>query len=111
MKKQSCRMTQQERDDHKAAGKYRRMTDRQLMDEIRGLKSEAEKWESKAKAMAALADEAGKPHAKPKETIGLYLDRLLERAGSGNGIGRGTIYKLRKILDSMTEEELKAAGE
>ena len=59
MKKQSCRMTQQERETHKEAGKLRRMTDQQLVDYVNRLKERAEKSEeeaNKSKAIAAKAE-------------------------------------------------------
>lgn len=114
MKKKSCRMTMQEREVHKEAGKYRRMTDKQLMDTILGLKRQVEKADSREKAMAAaLAEsqhelEQAKKERKAssevdeKEAVEKFLQHLSTMAGTGNGIGNGTIFKLRRILENMS---------
>lgn len=113
MKKQSCRMTPQEREVHKEAGKYRRMTDQQLMDTIQGLKWQAEKADARAKAMAAGMEEAQRelerakniqkesPGLDEKAAVEKFLQHLSSMAGTGNGIGNGTVFKLRRILASM----------
>lgn len=116
MKKQSCRMTAQEKADHKEAGKYRRMTDQQLVDTIRSLKQRAEKAEVERNAMAALADDAKREAKQAKEeresssgaaildekaAVERFLLHLQSMAGTGNGIGNGTIFKLRRILADM----------
>ena len=41
MKKQSCRMTQQERETHREATKLRKMTDQQLVDYVNSQKEQA----------------------------------------------------------------------
>lgn len=116
MKKQSCRMTAQERENHKEAGKYRRMTDQQLVDTIRDLQRRAEKAEAGEKAMAALAADAqheaemakeecknssGAAKMDEKAAVEKFLLHLQSMAGTGNGIGNGTIFKLRRILADM----------
>ncbi len=135
VKKQSCRMTPQEKEIHKEAGKYRRMTDQQLIDAINGLKRQTEKAVAERNAMAALAEE--KEHEAEianraavaaaeamrekveelskrskescqtggREAVRAFLDKLLEKAGTGNGIGRGTIFKLNKILENLPDED------
>lgn len=135
VKKQSCRMTPQEKEIHKEAGKYRRMTDQQLIDAINGLKRQTEKAVAERNAMAALAEE--KEHEAEianraavaaaeamrekveelskrskesrqtggREAVRAFLDKLLEKTGTGNGIGRGTIFKLNKILESLPDED------
>lgn len=133
VKKQSCRMTVQEKEVHKEAGKYRRMTDQQLVDTVSDLRHRAEKAEAQSAEMAALAEEreheteiaqraaAAAAHAmaekvkeaasrtegqkKGKEAVNCFLDRLYENVGTGNGIGRGTIFKLRKFLETMTDDD------
>ena len=50
-------MTQQEKETHKEAGKYRRMTDQQLVDMVNDLKRQAEKAIAERHALAALAEE------------------------------------------------------
>lgn len=116
MKKQSCRMTAQERENHKEAGRYRRMTDQQLVDTIRNLQQRAEKAEAERNAMAALAADAqheaemameecknssSAVKLDEKAVVEKFLLHLQSMAGTGNGIGNGTIFKLRRILADM----------
>ena len=106
MKKQSCRMTPQEREIHKEAGKYRRMTDQQLMDTIQGLKRQAEKADAREKALAAGWEKVKQERKAPagideKAAVEKFLQYLSTMAGTGNGIGNGTIFKLRRILADM----------
>lgn len=117
MKKQSCRMTAQEIENHKEAGKYRRMTDQQLVDTIRNLQRRAEKAEASEKALAALATDAQHEVEKAREeckssscsadaanekaAVEKFILHLQSMAGTGNGIGNGTIFKLRRILADM----------
>lgn len=131
MKKQSCRMTQQERETHKEAGKYRRMTDQQLVDMVNDLKRQAEKAIAERNAEAALAEEEkhraeiaeraaqaaaqnmaekvkeaaekASDTAAGKEAVEKFLQELQIKAGTGNGIGNGTILKLRRILKDMPD--------
>lgn len=116
MKKQSCRMTSQEREAHKEAIKLRKMTDRQLVDYVNGLKIRAEKAEaeaekSKAKAAKAEAVKNAKNAANAvknrnaggKAVVESFLQALKAKTGSGNGIGNGTIFKLKRILDEMPD--------
>lgn len=113
VKKQSCRMTPQEREIHKEAGKYRRMTDQQLMDTIQGLKRQAEKADAREKALAAGWEDTKRELEKVKRerkapagidekaAVEKFLQYLSTMAGTGNGIGNGTIFKLRRILADM----------
>lgn len=114
MKKQSCRMTPQEREAHKEAIKLRKMTDRQLVDYVNGLKIRAEKAETeaeKSKTKAAKAEAEAMKNAKNaanavknrnaggKAVVESFLQALKAKAGSGNG----TIFKLKRILDEMPD--------
>lgn len=113
VKKQSCRMTPQEREIHKEAGKYRRMTDQQLMDTIQELKRQAEKADAREKALAAGWEDTKRELEKVKRerkapagidekaAVEKFLQYLSTMAGTGNGIGNGTIFKLRRILADM----------
>ena len=133
MKKQSCRMTQQEKETHKEAGKYRRMTDQQLVDMVNDLKRQVEKAIAERNALAVLAEEekhraeiaeraaqaaaqnmaekvkeASEKASAAKEAAGKgavekFLQELQIKAGTGNGIGNGTIFKLRRILKDMPD--------
>lgn len=118
MKKQSCRMTPQEREAHKEAIKLRKMTDRQLVDYVNGLKTRAEKAETeaeKSKTKAVKAEAEAMKNAKNaanavknrntggKAVVESFLQALKAKTGSGNGIGNGTIFKLKRILDEMPD--------
>lgn len=133
MKKQSCRMTQQERETHKEAGKLRRMTDQQLVDYVNSLKDQARKGKdqeevhkaeietleaeiNKYKAKTNRAEAEARNNAKNaaqaiktrnaggKAAVERFLQELKKRTGSGNGIGSGTIFKLKRILDTMPDD-------
>lgn len=126
-------MTQQEKETHKEAGKYRRMTDQQIVDMVNGLKRESEKAIAQRNAEAELAEEekhradiaeraaeaaAQNMAEKVKEAaekassmggtagkaaVEKFLQELQIRAGTGNGIGNGTIFKLRRILKDVPD--------
>ena len=93
MKKQSCRMTPQEREVHKEAIRLRKMTDQQLVDYVNGLKKQP-----------GAAKDQGTTHTGGKTAVDCFLQKLKEKAGSGNGIGNGTIFKLKRILDTMPDD-------
>lgn len=93
MKKQSCRMTPQEREVHKEATRLRKMTDQKLVDYVNDLKEQAG---------AAKNQEAA--HTGGKAAVERFLQELKEKTGSGNGIGNGTIFKLKRILDTMPDD-------
>ena len=129
MKKQSCRMTQQEKETHKEAGKYRRMTDQQLVDMVNDLKRQVEKAIAERNALAVLAEEekhraeiaeraaqaaaqnmaekvkeaSAAKEAAGKGAVEKFLQELQIKAGTGNGIGNGTVFKLRRILKDMPD--------
>ena len=130
MKKQSCRMTQQERETHREATKLRKMTDQQLVDyvnsqkeqagsakdqeavhkaEIEELEAEVAKYKAKANKAEAEARKNAENAVKGKSTGGKaaverFLQELKKKTGSGNGIGNGTIFKLKRILDTMPDD-------
>ena len=133
MKKQSCRMTQQERETHKEATKLRKMTDQQLVDyvnsqkeqagpakdqeavhkaEIEELEAEVAKYKAKANRAEAEARKNAENAVKAikgkstggKAAVERFLQELKKKTGSGNGIGNGTIFKLKRILDTMPDD-------
>lgn len=83
MKKRSCRRSETERSIHDQAVKIRKMTDEQIADHINSLR-------------AAQRTRA----ASPKEAVANYIDSLEKLIGTGNGIGPGTIFRLRQHLDA-----------
>lgn len=123
MKKQSCRMTQQERETHREATKLRKMTDQQLVDYVNSQKEqagpakdqeavhkaeieelEAEVAKYKAKANRAEAEAIKGKNTGGKAAVERFLQELKKKTGSGNGIGNGTIFKLKRILDTMPDD-------
>ena len=133
MKKQSCRMTQQERETHREATKLRKMTDQQLVDyvnnqkeqagpakdqeavhkaEIEELEAEVAKYKAKANKAEAEARKNAENAVKAikgkstggKAAVERCLQERKKKTGSGNGIGNGTIFKLKRILDTMPDD-------
>ena len=114
MKKQSCRMTQQERETHREATKLRKMTDQQAVRkaEIEELEAEVAKYKAKANRAEAEARKNAENAAKAikgknaggKAAVERFLQELKKKTGSGNGIGNGTIFKLKRILDTMPDD-------
>lgn len=106
MKKQSCRMTQQERETHREATKLRKMTDQQLVDYVNNQKEQAgpaKDQEAVHKAENAVKAIKGKSTGG-KAAVERFLQELKKKTGSGNGIGNGTIFKLKRILDTMPDD-------
>lgn len=123
-------MTQQERETHREATKLRKMTDQQLVDyvnsqkeqagpakdqeavhkaEIEELEAEVAKYKAKANKAEAEARKNAVKAIKGKSTGGKaaverFLQELKKKTGSGNGIGNGTIFKLKRILDTMPDD-------
>ena len=133
MKKQSCRMTQQERETHREATKLRKMTDQQLVDYVNSQKEQAgpakdqeavhkaeieelEAEVAKYKAKANKAEVEARKNAenavtaiKGKNTGGKaaverFLPQLTKKTGSGNGLGKGKIYQLTRHLETMQDD-------
>ena len=49
--------------------------------------------------------QTGRKHPKGKKaTVERFLQELKKKTGSGNGIGNGTIFKLKRILDTMPDD-------
>ena len=91
MKKRNCRLTPAERERHEEAVKLRKMTDEQIcahLDEIRSAGYKAGYSEGKRDRPAAEAEDQ---HRSVKD----FLARLTWMAGTGNGIGPGTVAKVK----------------
>lgn len=126
-------MTQQERETHREATKLRKMTDQQLVDyvnsqkeqagqakdqeavhkaEIEELEAEVAKYKAKANKAEVEARKNAENAVKAikgkstggKATVERFLQELKKKTGSGNGIGNGTIFKLKRILDTMPDD-------
>ena len=68
MKKQSCRMTQQERETHREATKLRKMTDQQLVDYVNSQKEQAGPAKDQEAVHKAEIEELEAEVAKQKPT-------------------------------------------
>ncbi len=91
MKKRNCRKSEEEKAMHERAVKIRKMTDYQLCIYIDALKDNA--YED------GFRD--GKNQVKPAfgNAIEEFIQRLDVMSGTGNGIGKSTVYKLRKFAE------------
>ena len=80
MKKKSCRMTELERQQHDRAVKVRKMTDEKLCEYL-------------DKLAYREPEEAGPGVAE-------FIQLMEEKAGSGNGIGKVTVGKVKNFAVS-----------
>lgn len=71
-------MTTEDRAVHDFAVKLRKMTDKQLYDYISAMQATQET-------------------KTPSEIITEFIDLVERKCGTGNGLGRSTVYKLRKL--------------
>ncbi len=98
MKKRKCRMTEGERLTHEQAIKIRKMTDQQIDHYLNDLQTKA--YED---GMERGAREAGATksvnHATGDNAIAGFISHLDALSGTGNGIGKSTVYKLRKVAE------------
>lgn len=96
-KKKNCRMTEEERAVHDRAVRLRKMTDQQLCDFVdRQHSLGIDEGIRLSKESVKRRDDA--------ELIGKFVDYLEEKKGSGNGIGGGIIYRLRKEIQSAVTD-------
>ncbi len=91
MKKRNCRKNEEEKRMHERAVKIRKMTDYQLCMYINALKDDA--YEE------GFRD--GKNQAEPTtgNKVSEFIQHLDVMSGTGNGIGKSTVYKLRKFAE------------
>ena len=88
MPKRNRQKTEAERAQHDTAVRVRKMTDAQLcafLDETyqRGKR-----------------DGAAAPPPPPQNDVAAFIQLLDAKSGTGNGIGKSTVYKLRKVAQS-----------
>lgn len=84
-KKRNCRKSDLERELHERAIRVRKMTDEQLCNYLDSL--------------SALKTPPPAINPDPAEVIHNFLNVLEENCGSGNGIGKSTVFKLRKFVE------------
>ena len=112
MKKQSCRMTQQERETHREATKLRKMTDQQLVDYVNSQKEQAgpaKDQEAVHKAeIEELEAEVAKYKAKANKAE-VEARKNAENAGRDTGcipeIRRISYRKLRTACNSVPDPD------
>lgn len=93
MKKRNCRLTPEEREQHEQAVKLRRMTDEQIcisLGEIRSTGYQAGHQQGKC-------DQAILEMENRNRGVKNFLFRLDCLSGTGNGIGPGTVAKLKEF--------------
>ena len=79
MKKRSCRKSNQQKEMHERAVKIRKMTDEQLCRYIDSL--------------------SGGTTTAAKNRVAEFIQHLDCLSGTGNGIGKSTVYKLQKFAE------------
>lgn len=87
MKKRNCRKSENERIMHERAVKIRKMTDEQICSYIDGLNKAAE---------ASKSQNTNKTASNRVKDFIRHLDSM---SGTGNGIGKSTVYKLQKFAE------------
>ena len=98
MARKNCKMTAEQRARHDKATKLRKMTDDQLCDFM------TEQYNIGVNEGMKLG-KSQQPKHQPEETIiEKFIDYLETKKGTGNGIGGGAIYRLRKELKRAVEE-------
>jgi hypothetical protein len=93
---------------HARAVSYRKMTDEQLCAEF-----DAQYNKGRSEGMnegALLAQQAAAKPQNEEAVIAKFIDWLEGRTGSGNGIGGGTIFKLRKELANAVSVKVIGGG-
>ena len=92
MAKRNCRMTEAERAIHDRAVSLRKMTDQQLCDTVDRQHSLG------IDEGIRIAGENAKKSTDEKAVVERFIDYLEGKVGSGNGLGGGSIYRLKKEL-------------
>lgn len=93
---------------HARAVSYRKMTDEQLCAEF-----DSQYGKGRTEGMNEGALLAEKAAAKPPDeaaAINKFLDWLESRRGTGNGIGGGTLFRLRKELNRAVTDKVIGGG-
>ena len=92
MAKKNCRMTEEERAMHDRAVRIRKKTDQQICEFVDRQHSVG------IDEGIRLAHETAENTRDDAALINKFIDYLENKKGSGNGIGGGTIYRLRKEI-------------
>lgn len=93
MKKRNCRLTPAERDQHEQAVRIRKMTDEQICQRLKEARAAGYKTGyQQGKCDQSIAEMEDR-HRGVKD----FLFRLSCLSGTGNGIGPGTVAKLKEF--------------
>ena len=104
MAKVNCRRSEEERAVHNRAVSLRKMSDKALCDFMdaqhqNGIDIGIELAKSAAQEEATVRPDA-------KAVLDRFIDYLQEKVGSGNGIGGGTVMKLRKEVEKAVADNV-----
>lgn len=97
MAKKNCRMTDAERAVHDRAVSLRKMTDQQLCDVM-----DRQHSLGIDEGIRLAAEDKAKKN--DREVVERFIAYLEGKVGSGNGIGGGAIYRLRKEIENACTE-------
>lgn len=100
MAKKNCRMTEAERAIHDRAVSIRKMTDQQICEFVNRQYSNGMDEGIKA------AKHDAKATKNEAEAVTKFIEYLTGKVGTGNGIGNGTIYRLKKELQAAVTDEI-----
>ena len=87
-KKRNCRRSDLEKEQHERATRIRKMTDTQICEYLDSLN----------RTRCCPSDCDGAPGSAAR-IIDRLICRLDESCGTGNGIGKSTVFKLRKFVE------------
>lgn len=87
-KKRNCRKSDLEKEQHERAIRIRKMTDAQLCEYLDSLEHTG----------VCPSDCDGAP-SSAAQIVDQFLRKLDESCGTGNGIGKSTVFKLRKFAE------------
>ena len=104
MAKRNCRRTDEERAVHDRAVSLRKMNDQALCDFMDAQHKNGIDLGIQLAKGAAQEEAAAKPDAKA--ILERFIDYLQEKVGSGNGIGGGTVMKLRKEVEQAVADSV-----
>ncbi len=100
MAKKNCRMTEAERAIHDRAVSIRKMTDRQICEFV------DRQYSNGMGEGIKVAKQDAKATKNEAEAITKFIEYLTGKVGTGNGIGNGTIYRLKKELQAAVTDEI-----
>lgn len=104
MARKNCRMTDEERALHDRAVSLRKMTDRQLCDTMDRQHSNG------IDEGIRMAKEENAKKKNDREVVERFIGYLEEKVGSGNGIGKGTTYRLHKEVENAVADGILGGG-